>query len=128
MRRLYPLLFVSLLSACTHVMVPNARICSVSGVMAAGADCGYTLTDKIERIDLDALIKLLEPDLEASPPHAGALIISADDFRRYKTALDQACSKLKGCTHEVPEGAARIEAVLERAAMTTLARPSAATH
>lgn len=58
--------------------------------MAAGADCAETLSDETKSLTLDEFLGFLEP----APPRGAALCMSAEDFTRLKTALEQACQKL----------------------------------
>lgn len=84
-------LFVLVLSGC--VTVPNTTACTVAGTMSAGAICAETLTDKTSDLTLAQLIEMLE---------AGAIIQSADDWGKNKTALETACRELGSrCSYEV---------------------------
>lgn len=99
------LLFLGLfgsLSACTGVEIPNVRVCAVAGVMAAGADCAWTLSDKIESMNLDQFIDFLEPD--SNTGKGAALCQSSADWNKQKTALELACKSLGAkCTKETIE-------------------------
>jgi tetrahydromethanopterin S-methyltransferase subunit G len=108
------LLLVSLFSGClVHVTVKNTKACAVAGVMAAGADCAYTLTDKTESMTLDELIDFLEPQPERPDPknpgkmlpaRGPAIIQSSDDWNHMKTALEQACAALEDrCSYETQQ-------------------------
>lgn len=69
------------------------RVCSVAGTLMAGANCAYTGEDTTEELSMAKLIELLE---------GGALIVSSEDYKRNKTAAEQACYKLgPACGFEV---------------------------
>ena len=79
-----------------------------------GADCAYTLSDDTEEMTLDEFIEFLEPQEEKrdplnqqvvlAPARSGALCQSAEDWMKLKTALTQACEKLKkACSKELKE-------------------------
>jgi len=98
-------------SSCTKVEIPNIRICAVSGIMAAGADCGYTLSDKSEQLTLTEFIEFLEPSAVPGKEKGAALCQSVEDFVKLKIALEQACAKSRACTEEVVE---QLEAISRR--------------
>lgn len=79
--------------------IPDTRVCSVAGIMAAGAICAHTLTDETEDLTLTQFLEFLEP----SPTHGAAICISTEDFASLQAALEQACEKLKACTKETKE-------------------------
>lgn len=82
-------------------MIPNTKVCSVAGVMAAGAICGYTLSDTTEDLTLAEFMEFLSPQ---SPEVGPALCVSTDDFAKLQIALEQACSKLGNkCTKEAQD-------------------------
>ncbi len=91
-----PLLFLLatlVLSGCKNVVVPDVQICSVAGIIAAGADCSFTGHDENSEINVKELIDLLED---------GAIIISHNDRLKEQTALDQLCYDAGAqCTYEV---------------------------
>jgi len=101
-------LFILTASGC--VTIPNQRVCSVAGVVNAGAICAETQTDKTFDLDVDALIEMLEPQPERPDPEnpgetlparAGALIIPMDDYVAGKNAGEKACRMLgKRCKPE----------------------------
>lgn len=80
-----------ILSGCT-VMLPNVRVCAVSGVLSAGADCSYTGDDTTEEMTLEQFLEFLEPQIE--PPRGAAMCMSAEDWTKEKIAMEQACDKL----------------------------------
>lgn len=85
-------LALSFVFASCAVTVPNTRVCAVAGVMAAGADCAYTRSDKMESLTLAELIELLE---------AGAMIQSAQDWNKNATVIEQLCKMLgPKCNYE----------------------------
>ena len=106
-------LFILAVSACT-VQIPDVKVCAVAGVMAAGADCAYTLSDTVEEMTLEQFLEFLEPQPERPDPsdptktlpaRGPALCQSTDDYTRVKIALEQACKKLgTSCSKEVKEG------------------------
>ncbi len=109
MRYLSLLVLVSLsLSGC--VKKQNTKICSVAGVLTAGMDCSYTLSDHQEEMDLKTSLEFLTPQPERPdplrpgkrlPPRAGAICMSAEDWNKDATTLEQAC---KGkCTQDVQQ-------------------------
>lgn len=69
------------------------RVCSVAGTLMAGANCAFTGHDENIELSMSELIKFLED---------GALIVSSEDYKRNKTAAEQACYKLgAACGFEV---------------------------
>lgn len=97
-----------LASACAEIQVPNTEVCTVAGVMAAGADCAYTLSGEKRSMNLDQWVEFLEPELKTD--RGSALCQSAEDWNRQKTALEQACKKLgKGCTYDMRKAIDSVE-------------------
>ena len=97
-KMLWPVLFVLTLSAC--VTIPNTRKCSVAGLLDAGMICAETITGKTSEMNLLETIEFLEPQPEGA--RAGAICQSAEDYRREKDALEQACRMLGNrCTPEI---------------------------
>lgn len=93
-----------LLEAC--VTVPNTSACAVAGTITAGAICSETQTDKTWDITFDQLIAMLE---------AGAIIQSADDWGKNKTALEQACRELGSrCSYDIQSQIERMNTPLAR--------------
>jgi hypothetical protein len=87
-----------LLNAC--VSVPNTAVCTVPGLMSDGMICAETNTGKTSEMTLDDTVTFLEPETEPSP-RAGAMCMTANDWNRMKTALEQACRMLGNkCTYE----------------------------
>ena len=74
--------------------MPNIKICSVAGIIGAGANCAYTLDSRTEEMNLDQLIDFLEPNEETEK--AGAMIMSAKAFQKIKTEFEKACRRLGG--------------------------------
>ena len=103
------LLAALLLSGCAHITVPNTEVCSVAGLIDAGADCVQTIQNTRRSMDLAELIVFLEAQPEYvdtdgvyHSARGAAFIMSADDFNKMKTALEQACEKLGNqCTYEM---------------------------
>lgn len=89
-RFLQSTLALVLLSSC--VTVPNVKVCSVAGVMTAGAICAETISGKTSEMDFNQLIDFLEP--QQNPKRAGAVFMSSEDFNKVKTALEEACREL----------------------------------
>ncbi len=103
---LLPLLFAS---GC-KILIPDTRVCVVSGTLLNGADCAWTLSNQKESLNFDQFLDFLEASPEHTDPldptrtipaKGGALCVSADDWSRQKTALEQLCRKFKGCSFEV---------------------------
>lgn len=87
------LLATTLLASCGHVEIPDIKIYSVAGDLQAGADFVHTGHDEIGEVSMHEIVKILED---------GAIIMSSQDFKRNKTAIEQACYKLgKACSYEV---------------------------
>lgn len=79
------------------VTVPNSRIFTVAGKLDAGMVGAETNTDWTGDMTLDETISFLEP----TDARAGAICMSAYDFNRLKTALEQACRAVgKKCKYE----------------------------
>ena len=105
--------FVLVLASCS-ITIPNTRVGATSGMMTAGADCAWTLSDETSELNLDEWIAFLEPQegSGAVPARGAAICQSAEDWNRQKTALEQACRKLgRWCTMEVK---AKVEEVTTR--------------
>lgn len=108
------------LSAC--VTVPNTKACAVKGILSAGAICAETLTGLTSEMTFDEFLTFLEaqPDTsdpnhlgEIRPGHAAAIVQSADDWNKQKTALEQACRELgNSCSYQIKEALARMQAPL----------------
>lgn len=88
-----------LLSGC-FVKKQNTKICSVAGVLSAGMDCSYTLSDHQEEMDLVTSVEFLSPQPKREDPtnpgkwlpaRAGAICMSAEDWNKDATTLEQAC-------------------------------------
>lgn len=102
-------LLLSVLSGCA-VHIPNTKFCAVAGVMEAGMDCFYTLSEDEERIPAAEIKYFLEsmPDLKDASGkvikkgHGAAICQSSEDWGREHAALDLACQKLgASCTYEI---------------------------
>lgn len=87
-------LFVgALLSSCASVQMPCMDVYSIAGIMQAGADKASTCSDETSEVSMHEIFKILED---------GAIIIPSNDFKRNKTASEQACYKLGArCSYEV---------------------------
>ncbi len=96
--------FVLLLSsACSTISIPDSRVCAVSGVFAAGADCATILSGQVSQMTVSEFLDFLEPLPEHPDPNdptkmiparGAAICQSAEDWNLQKTALEQACAKL----------------------------------
>lgn len=87
-----------LLDGCGGIAIQNTRVCAVAGIMSAGADCAWTLSDDTEEMTLDEFITFLQPNEQ----RGSAVCQSAEDWNKNKTALEQACKKLGSfCTYEM---------------------------
>lgn len=123
-RLLWLSLFISILSGCA-IIQPNVKLCSVAGVMSAGADCVNTLDDKNEELNLDQWITFLEPQL--TPPRGAAMCLSSEDFSKIKTFIDQACAKLgTSCKQEAVETIAMVSARIDGLQAKTFLKKQAA--
>lgn len=95
------------LLSCAHVQIPDTKHCTVRGRLAHGANCSTTISNKQEKMDLNAFVKFLEPDEESGK--GGAICTPSEDYRKAKTAIEQACAMLgKKCSLEVIEVLDRI--------------------
>lgn len=84
--------------------------------MSAGAICAETQTSRTFDLTLDQLIEMLEPQGERDDPahpgqklpaRAGAIIQSAEDYNKNKTALESACRELGShCSYEIRQAIA----------------------
>jgi hypothetical protein len=85
----------ALIISCANVSVPNIEVCTVAGNIQLGSVCANTLSDETRDLSFEETIEFLEP----SEIRGGALFLSASDFNKLKTALEQACVKNK-CRYE----------------------------
>ena len=93
--RYLSLFALALLSSC--VTVPNVTACAVNGKMLAGALCAGTNTGITSEMNLDELLTFIEP----TDKRGGAILMSAEDWNKMKTALEQACREIgNGCKYE----------------------------
>lgn len=107
MRNFVCLALFAWLNGCTTI--PNVKACSVSGRLANGMDCAFTLEDRTVSMNLDETIDFLEPSQAEN--RAGAICTSADDFTATATALAQACKLLGSRCKKarIPEAISRID-------------------
>lgn len=78
--------------------VPNVKVCRVAGVMDAGADCAWTLSEQKQQMSTGEFITFLEP----THYRGAAFCMPVDHWVRMKTALEQACHALGSkCRPEV---------------------------
>lgn len=88
------------LLSCQKLVIPETSGCAVAGVMAAGANCASTASDKTWELTLTEFIYFLEPDPATHKP--AAICRSAEDEMKIKTVIEQACELLKDrCTLEM---------------------------
>jgi hypothetical protein len=95
-------LLILALSSC-GITIKNARVCTVAGVIQAGADCAYLLSDQTEEMDYSEFMYFLEPQFATPtvPARGGAFCMSAMDWVQMKSSLEQACRRLgKKCKIE----------------------------
>lgn len=91
-------LILLVLSGC--VTVPNTEVCTVAGVLSAGADCAMTLSSDTRQMTMDEFLEFLLPN----DKRGGAMCQSVEDWNKQKTALEQACDKLgKACSYDIRE-------------------------
>lgn len=113
-------IFLSLVattSLASCVPVPNTKYCAVAGKLAAGMSCGETLNDNITRMPLADTIAFLEPQqkTDTQPARGGAICMSADDFNKIKTAVEQLCKKVGSmCTYETKKKIAEVSAKIKK--------------
>lgn len=88
MRKALSLLSLSLTSCIT---VPNVEVCSTAGLISDGAVCSATNTGQTSALTFDQFVNFLEAS--QSPAKAASVCMSASDFSRVKTALQQACKE-----------------------------------
>lgn len=68
-------------------------IYSIAGIIQAGADKVSTCSDETSEVSMSKIFDILED---------GAIIIPSEDFKRNKTATEQACYALgSACSYEV---------------------------
>lgn len=93
-RLLLSLLGILALSSC-RVSFPDVQLCSVAGVIMAGADCSYTGHEENSEMQAKEFIDWLEN---------GAICMSSADRAREKSAIESACVKLgNACSFEVKQ-------------------------
>lgn len=113
-----------LLDGC--VTVPNTRVCTVAGEMSAGAICAETLTPSTFDLTLAEFLDMLEPVPDVVDPtdpskvlvpgRAGAMVMTADDWLKNKTALESACRELGSkCSYEVQHAIAGMNTPIVKA-------------
>jgi len=112
------------ISSCTNVNIPDVKVCAVAGIMAAGADCAYTLSDETEEMTLNQFVEFLEPQAEKPDPadptkvipaRGPALCQSTEDYTKIKIALEQACKKLgSSCSKKMRDSLKKLSAKLTK--------------
>lgn len=113
MRKLWLILLVlSALTSCKGVEIPNIAVCTVAGRLRAGALCAESLSYKTYNLSYEGYLRMLEPAAatKSTPARAGAMCMTAMDFGKMKTALQQACVALKKrCTYELQAALQRVD-------------------
>jgi len=95
-----------LASGCAScVQIPDVEGCTVAGLIEAGADCATSNTGIKRKLTAKELLEMIEPvadqPKEGIKGRAGAVIISAKDYKRMKDAQEMACRELGNrCTYE----------------------------
>ena len=98
------------LAVSCQTVIPDIRGCTVAGVLEAGADCATTNSGIKTKLTAGELIQMLESQPERPDPsnpgkmlprRAGAVIMSAEDYKRAKDAQEIACRLLgNNCVYE----------------------------
>lgn len=114
-----------LASSCVSVTIPNTRKCAVKGLILNGANCAETNTGITSELTYEELVDFIQAvPAHPDPAHPGqtipdkgaAIMISADDASREKTALEIACRALgKKCSFEMHQTIQTMNALLEKA-------------
>lgn len=98
------------LASCACVQVPDIEGCTVAGKIEVGGNCAKSNSDKKRKISASELLWMLEPVADSVDPttgktlmgRAGAVIISASEYKRMKDASEMACRELGGrCSYEI---------------------------
>lgn len=88
-------LLALLLTSC--VEIPDVTVCTIAGSLAAGADCATTNTGEVSELTTQQYFDFVLP----GPDQGGAACMSAEDFVKIKTAIQQLCKKRgANCTYE----------------------------
>lgn len=106
------ILYALILNGCGgEIKIPDIEACAVAGLVAAGADCATTLSNRQRSMDLNGFLEFLEP----RENKAAAICTSAVDFNKLKTALQQACEILgSDCKREIKEAIQQASKVLDK--------------
>lgn len=110
--RAWLILFVLILLNGCSVTVPNLKACTVSGTLSAGLNCAETLSENKTRMNFREALEFIQAQPERPDPNdankmlpkkGAAIMFSADDFKKIKDFIEQACRKLgEGvCSKEV---------------------------
>jgi hypothetical protein len=113
------------------VTIPNMRDCSVAGKLSTGMNCADTETPSTYQLDFRETVDFLEPQPERTcvpkfqgmnvcasdqthgalavlPKRSGAIMQSADDYAKRKSALEEACRVLGNrCSPEIQQALAQ---------------------
>lgn len=85
--------------------MPDIRVYAVSGRLQAGMDWAQTGSSATGEISMAEAIKFLE---------GGALCMSSKDYKRQKTAIEEACYRLGDtCTYETKQAISKVNASIE---------------
>jgi hypothetical protein len=76
------------ISSCSNIPVKDATVCTVSGLLSAGANCVTTLSGQKTQLNFEDFIMMLEP----TDKRAGAVVIPFDDFIEIKKTIEIACT------------------------------------
>lgn len=111
-----PLCGTLLLSSCcinsVEIQLPNIKACAVKGLLVYGANCAETNTGLTSEMTADETVEFLQAT-DGSAGHAPAIIMSAEDFRVQKDALDSVCRALGShCTLELQQTIKTMEKLL----------------
>jgi hypothetical protein len=114
-KRTLPLLLISLFLSSCAVTIPDIEVCASGYSLENGATCVHSQTDQIREMTAAELVAFLE----SSPTKAPALCMSAQDYSKLRTAIEQLCHRQgqskKRCRKEVQKSFNRInEAIHDR--------------
>lgn len=92
-------LLALLLSSC--VEIPDVKVCTIAGTLAAGADCSTTNTNVVSELTTSEWYDFVLPKAD----EGGAACMSVNDFVKIKTAIQQLCKKRgASCQYEGVDG------------------------
>lgn len=101
---------LAVLASCACVSIPDVEGCTVAGSIEVGANCATSNSGKKRKINAAELVQMIEPVEDRDDPsshgktlkgRAGAVIISASEYKRMKDASETACRELGvKCSYE----------------------------